>query len=499
MNPIYPYAAITALCTFLCGCAPETRPSTQGQRLLLVGHSFVEEQRYAEARNAYEQALALDSLDAEAHFAIGNLEANFGRLSTAVAAYRKAIDSDVDHQSARHNLAVIEADRGQLPQAIKLLEYMPDYPPALRTLALFYAKQGHYERAEQTLLAALATGDHVDVREQFGQLYLRQGRHDEARSELERAMALDSTRVESRRLIGLAYVAQGNYGEALAAFEQVVADQPHHIEAHYNLSTVLTALSRPDAAARARKRFEALSGHAAQIARLRRRLDTKPDHLTTRLELAHHYRQLGRPEDALTHYRAAQKIQPAHLETMVQLSALLLDRGAADQVLEICGRGIDRYPDETRTGQLHFTQGLVRLRRGQHREARADFESAVELDPSLATAWNNLGNALLALGETSLARQAIEAAIVADSSLADAHYNLGSLLLQKGQLEPARQAYLLAVYADPSFVRSYYALATVYQARGEIAKARQAYQTFIELWQGDPDFLHQARKKLARL
>ena len=72
-------------------------------------------------------------------------------------------------------------------------------------------------------------------------------------------------------------------------------------------------------------------------------------------------------------------------------------------------------------------------------------------------------------------------------------------MLQQGQLEPARQAYLLAVYADPSFVRSYYALATVYQARGEIAKARQAYQTFIELWQGDPDFLRQARNKLARL
>ena len=53
--------------------------------------------------------------------------------------------------------------------------------------------------------------------------------------------------------------------------------------------------------------------------------------------------------------------------------------------------------------------------------------------------------------------------------------------------------------ADSTFARTYYALAAVYQAQGAIPQARQTYQTFIERWQGDPDFLRQARAKLTQL
>ena len=105
----------------------------------------------------------------------------------------------------------------------------------------------------------------------------------------------------------------------------------------------------------------------------------------------------------------------------------------------------------------------------------------------------------MALGQTAQAQRALEAAVNADPSLADAHYNLGSLFLQQGQLDQARRAYLAAMTANSTFARTYYAIATVYQAQGAIPEARQAYQTFIDRWRGDPDFLRQARQKLAQL
>ena len=495
-----PYASFAALGAILCGCAPDTQPLEEGHRLVLAGRSFAAQQRYAEARIAYEKALFLDSLDAEAHCELGNLEARLGRREAAGGAYRAAIAADPAHHRARHNLAVTEADRGRLPLAVELLEQMPTYAPALRTLPLFYVKQGRYDLAEKTLRAALAAGgDHVDIRQQFGQLYLRQGRYTDAQAELERALALDSTRVEIHRLMGLSYLAQRRYAQALATFQRVIAYQPFHTEAQYNLASTLSALDRQAEAERALARFETLSGHAAQVARLRRQLDVDPDQVETRLELAHHYRQLGQSNAALTHYRAAQLVQPAHLETLIQLSGLLLEQGTADEVLKLCRRGIARHPEDVRTSKLYFAQGLVRLQRNQYRQARTDLERALELDPSSAKAWNNLGNALLALGETAEARRALEAAVSADPTLADAPYNLGSLFLQQGQLDRARRAYLAAIAADSTFARTYYALAAVYQAQGAIPQARQTYQTFIERWQGDPDFLRQARAKLAQL
>ena len=217
------------------------------------------------------------------------------------------------------------------------------------------------------------------------------------------------------------------------------------------------------------------------------------------MQLAHQYRQLSRDDDALTHYRAALLTDPADLEALISLSGLLLARGADQEVLALCRRGISQHPEDVRTSKLYFTCGYVYMRRNQYERARTSFEHALALDSSSAAAWNNLGHVQLSLGEEAAAQRALAAAIAADSTLADAHYNLGSLFLQKGQLERAQRAYRAALAADSTFARTYYALATLYQARGAIAEARLCYQTFIDRWQGDPDFLRQARERLAQL
>ena len=489
---------LAALWVFWGGCGPS--PAEEGDRLVETGRTLAAEHCYAEARRAFEKALAIDSLDAAAHCALGDLDARLGHVERAVRAYEAAIAADSTYHRARHNLAVIEADRGRLPLAIELLEHTPTYVPALRTLPLFYAKQGRYDLAEKGLHTALAAGgENIDVRQQLGRLYLRQGRYDEAQAALDLALAQDSTQAESHRLLGLLHLAERRYPEALATFRRALALDPNLIEAHYNLSSALLGIGQPTQAQAALARFETLAAHAAQVAHLRRQLDADPDHRETRLQLAHHYRQLGWDDDALTHYRATLLADPDDLEALISLSGLLLARGEDQEVLELCHRGIAQHPEDVRTSKLHFTCGYVYMRRNQYQEARTAFEHALALDSSSATGWNNLGHVQLSLGEEVAAQRALESAIAADSTLADAHYNLGSLFLQKGQLDRAQRAYRAAIAADSTFARTYYALATVYQAQGAIPEARRCYQTFIDKWQGDPDFLRQARERLAQL
>lgn len=487
---------LAALWATLSGCGPEE----EGEHYVRAGRTLAAEHRYAEARRAFERAIALDSLDAAAHCALGDLDARLGHVERAARAYEAALAADSTHHRARHNLAVLEADRGHLPLAIELLEHIPTYIPALRTLPLFYAKQGRYDLAEQGLHAALAAGgESIDVRQQLGRLYLRQGRYDEARAALSRALGQDSTQAESHRLLGLLHLAERRYPAALAAFRRTLALDPQRIETHYNLSSAFLGLGQPTQAQTALARFEALAAHTAQVAYLRRQLDADPNDRDTRLQLAQHYRQLGRDDDALTHYRAALLADSTHLAVLIPLSGLLLARGRHQEVLELCGRGIAQHPADVRTSKLHFAAGYVYMQRNQYENARTSFEYALALDSSSATAWNNLGHVRLRLGEEAAGQRALEAAIAADSTLADAHYNLGGLFLQKGQLAQAQRAYRAALTADSTFARTYYALATVYQAQGSIAQARRCYQAFIDQWQGDPDFLRQARERLAEL
>ena len=490
---------ITAIFVLLVSCGAKDAAPNQAQRFVSSGRLFAGEHRYAEARIAFEKALALDSLNALAHYELGNLDAQLGRLEAAVGSYEAALAADPTFDDARHNLAVIEADRGHLPRAVALLEQLPRHAIALETLALFYAKQGRYDRAEAALKAALEIADRGDARRQLGQLYLRQGQLDQALTALDHALALDSTDVESRRLRGLAHFAARRWQQAHSDFVAALAHDPHLIEAHYNLSTALAALGREKEAQAALARFEELSDHAAQITRLRRQLDADPNHLATRLELAHHHRRLGQDDMAFTHYHMALIDHPAALDALVQLTSMLLDRGKKEEVLKLVRRGVARHPDDPRSARLYAARGYIHLRQGQYAAARTAFSDALALDSTTAKTWNNLGNAHLGLGDRVPARRALERALTADPSLADAHYNLGGLHLQDGRLDQALQAYLAALAADSTFVRTYYALATVHQTLGDIADARRAYQTFIDRWRGDPTFADQARQRLAEL
>ena len=490
---------ITAIFVLLVSCGAKDAAPNQVQRFVSSGRLFAGEHRYAEARIAFEKALALDSLNALAHYELGNLDAQLGRLEAAVGSYEAALAADPTFDDARHNLAVIEADRGHLPRAVALLEQLPRHAIALETLALFYAKQGRYDRAETALKAALEIADRGDARRQLGQLYLRQGHLDQALTALDHALALDSTDVESRRLRGLAHFAARRWQQAYSDFVAALAHDPHLIEAHYNLSTALAALDREKEAQAALTRFEELSGHAAQITRLRRQLDADPNHLATRLELAHHHRRLGQDDMALTHYQMALIDHPAALDALVQLTNMLLDRGKKEEVLKLVRRGVARHPDDPRSAVLYAARGYIYLRQEQYAEAQTAFNEALALDSSAAETWNNLGNAHLGLGDRAQARWALERAIAANPGLADVHYNLGGLHLQDGRLDLARQAYLDALAVDSTFVRTYYALAAVHSKLGEIADARRAYQVFIDRWRGDPAFVDEARQHLANL
>ncbi len=79
-------------------------------------------------------------------------------------------------------------------------------------------------------------------------------------------------------------------------------------------------------------------------------------------------------------------------------------------------------------------RGVARIGMGATQEARADFDAALDLQPSHAPALTNLGNLLLEEGDVEGAIARYRAAIAADREYAIAYLNLGVAYKRSGRI-----------------------------------------------------------------
>src|SRR5581483_431729 len=85
-------------------------------------------------------------------------------------------------------------------------------------------------------------------------------------------------------------------------------------------------------------------------------------------------------------------------------------------------------------------------------EAIAAFRLAIALQPGLAEAHNNLGNALKDQGEFDEAIAAYQRAIALRPELPDPYNNLGTVYKEQGRVDDAVAWYRKAVEVKPDFL-----------------------------------------------
>ncbi|MCJ7586842.1 MAG: tetratricopeptide repeat protein, partial [Candidatus Aminicenantes bacterium] len=135
--------------------------------------------------------------------------------------------------------------------------------------------------------------------------------------------------------------------------------------------------------------------------------------------------------------------------------------------------------------------------KGMPAEAIAEARRALELDPKLALARNNLGIAFARLGRNEDAFRELGEAVAIDPNCRDALWNLGNLYFQAGRFDRALDLYLRMERLDPrngallnNIAVAYYRLES-YRPAWEYAKKAEAAGFAIH-----PDFLSELRKKL---
>ncbi|MCS7089449.1 MAG: tetratricopeptide repeat protein [Verrucomicrobiota bacterium] len=140
--------------------------------------------------------------------------------------------------------------QGQYEAAAQLgeevLQQAPLHPEALDNMARACLQLGRLMEAEAHAHKALQVApDRVQPRLVLGQLYLRQGRYDEAVDAFSRAAEMDSRNPEIQTYLGLALSYKGFRAAAETALRRAILLQPGYAAAHHNLAVFYLRRSPP--------------------------------------------------------------------------------------------------------------------------------------------------------------------------------------------------------------------------------------------------------------
>jgi FkbM family methyltransferase len=406
-------------------------------------HGAIAEDARADGQHANAAALTQDSevVDRIGH---GLEQHQAGELQSAESAYRKALDLAPHHPDAHYLLGSLLGESGRLDEALEHLgeaaRLDPSAAAARSDMGNVYRVQGRLEEAEAAYRDAIAIdAEFPNAHRNLGDLLRNAGRVDDAIDCLSRAASLAADDADSHFMLADLLSARGRYQEACRSYRSGLSIAPRVAAAHNNLGASLRHLSREQ---EARACFE----EALRI---------DPDLGDAHSNLADLLQSGGSVDDAIDHYRAAAELQGDSVHCRRSLGQLLSAQRRSDEALQCYREVLTLEPESARS---HWELGNALLAGGQADEAIERFRQALRLDPEDANAHVNLGYALNASKRFEEARQCFRQALKLDPELVEAHNNLGGVLQMQGQLRPAMRAYAHALKLAPDqfYVRSNY-------------------------------------------
>ena len=201
--------------------------------------------------------------------------------------------------------------------------------------------------------------------------------------------------------------------------------------AHNNLGTVLHDLG---------KRDEAMTHY---LAALQLKPDSTDGHNNIGLLLA----DQGKLDEAIAHYREALRLKPDFGEAHGNLAHALIRQKQIPDAINHYRRALQTRPEDV---EAHYNLGVALVSEGKMAEAATHFSEALRLQPGRVEAHNNLALILVERGRTEEAIAHYREALRIKPDFAQAHFNLGAALESQGKIEEALSHYREAVRLDPS-------------------------------------------------
>jgi tetratricopeptide (TPR) repeat protein len=299
---------------------------------------------------------------------------------------------------------------------------------------------------------------------------------------------------------GLTAQRQGNLRGAIENYRKALAVHPESVEARANLAATLAADGQFDAAIEENLRV----------------LTALPGQTDIRMNLALAYYKKGDWRNASEQFKMVRAARPKDLTAAMLLgySEIKLNQAsaAADllaplepgnennldfefvlaEALIASGREAEGLPRMEKNAKATNAQdawviaGTARLHRREFREARADLDAALAINPSMPGLNSMAGQARDALGDTEDAKAAFEVALRQDPRDFAANLYLGAMRMKQRDIDGARPLLELAIQLHPDVPQAQYQMAVLNGMTGHYAEATAALE---QLEKQDPDWL----------
>ena len=179
--------------------------------------------------------------------------------------------------------------------------------------------------------------------------------------------------------------------------------------------------------------------------------------------------------------RAIEQYAPTRPEYYLELAEALQNTGEVTKALPFYHAAVQRNPK--------WAFGLQKLgtalrRSGQYAEA-AEVLKRATLIASEALTWHELGLAYQALGRSTDAMTAIEKALELDPELPEAHNNLGIMSVAGGAQKRAEAEFREAIRIRPDYADAHGNLANLLSGAGNSVEAREHFEIALRLRPGD--------------
>ena len=372
-----------------------------------------------------------------------------------------------------------------------------------KRLAKMYLKLGNITYALEVLLKAKAQQpDDVVINRWLAEVYVRQGRRNDANAVYEHLIEIDSANArEYYENIARAYLKIMDFDAATAAAKQAIAHSPRNPEGHQMLAAIAKQSGNYDSA----------------IDSLKQALRLRPEALDIRSELAATYKLAGKPRQALAQYWRCWELSDTvsdKLAFVKPLSEAYYDlgrRGEFEEKLKQLSKSntssvgpvialaeLYRMEGDLPSARFQLARALDRERENPDLLAQlvtisidlGDTQDAISYQKRLVKAQpdpiyqQQLGKLLFDVGREQEAIQVWTKLLHAKNQTLEAEIKLTTLLIQHGMLDEAISVLDRAaekIEGNRDAAMTLYQLGAVLVGMNEPERAQPYFQRILEL------------------
>ena len=469
----------------------EKKPEKQVNKHRGLVNKWKEEGHLADLISLYENDAEIEHTNAGLHYGLGYAYATQGRIDTTQTAalfekaanqFERTISLAPNLSQAHFSLGAMYQEQGKLEFAAHAmeacLELNPKYYPAYYRLGEIYLQQDNPKAALESFQAVQKMNKKW-ARPYYGigLAHLRQGNDNAAREAFEEAIYRDPTFAPAHFKLGQALAKEGFFDEAWEEYEAGRKHQPYTAANLYELGTIFAQEGNQEGA----------------IPIFRRIIDNiAPTHTAALLQLGEIYYATGEEAIAIDHYRQAieadASLNAYFMEQLAPYHAGLMGRDEAKSILK---RFMAAIPGDPRApfyyAQIEADAGNLTAAIQYYEQTLALIDSDepsldVEFVPEdLLDTYRFLGDAYYQQGAYEKATMSYKRTIELDPGLERYFFNQGRSAFDAEQSDLAIEPFSKFLLIYPEDIEATYLLGRSHEVSGDVENALRFYARTLEL------------------